>query len=171
MNEEESQVSAGKGGNHMDLDEIKQIIELMEENNLAEFEMEKDGFRIAMRKSQPIIVNSQPAGSVVAPQVEQSAPQTGAGTGKAPEAEDEDKYETILSPMVGTYYASPSPDSEPYVRVGDEVDIESVVCILEAMKVMNEIKAEVRGRIADILVENTEPVEYGQPLFKVELLT
>jgi len=164
-------VSAGKEGYHMDLDEIKQIIELMEENNLAEFEMEKEGFRIAMRKSQPIVVNSQPAVSVMAPQVEQAQSQTGAETGKALEAaKDDDKYETILSPMVGTYYAAPSPDSEPYVKVGDEVDTESVVCILEAMKVMNEIKAEVKGRITDILVENTEPVEYGQPLFKVELL-
>jgi len=153
----------------MDLDEIKQIIELMEENNLAEFEMEKDGFRIAMRKSQPVVVNSQPAVSVMAPQVEQAGSQTGAETPEA--AKDEDKYETILSPMVGTYYSAPSPDSEPYVRVGDEVDIESVVCILEAMKVMNEIKAEVKCRIVDILVENTEPVEFGQPLFKVELLT
>ncbi len=72
--------------------------------------------------------------------------------------------------MVGTFYASPSPDSDPFVAAGDEVEDEDVVCILEAMKVMNEIKAEVHGKIVETLVENTDPVEYGQPLFKVELL-
>jgi acetyl-CoA carboxylase biotin carboxyl carrier protein len=152
----------------MNIDEIKKIVELMEENDLAEFEMEKDGFRIAMRKSQPTVVAQQTV-PAVAPQTDPDV-QAGIPADKTSE-EEEGKYETIISPMVGTFYAAPSPDSEPYVRVDDEIENETVVCILEAMKVMNEIKAEVHGRIADVLVENAEPVEFGQPLFKVELLS
>ena len=153
----------------MNFDEIKKIVELMQENNLAEFEMEKEGFRILMRKPQPTIITQQ-AVPVVPPQVDLAAQPQVAGEKAPAEEKDDDKYEIIASPMVGTFYAAPSPDSEPFVKVGDEIQIEDVVCILEAMKVMNEIKAEIHGVIADILVENTEPVEFGPPLFKVEVI-
>ncbi len=163
-------MGAGKGEDLMNIDEIKKIVELMEENDLAEFEMEKDGFRIAMRKYQPTVITQQTV-PAVAPQ-KNSEVQAGASEEKASgEEEEQGGLETIVSPMVGTFYSAPSPDSEPFVRVNDEIENETVICILEAMKVMNEIKAEVHGRIADILVENAEPVEFGQPLFKVELLS
>ena len=153
----------------MNFDEIKRIVQLMQENDLAEFEMEREGFRIVMRKSQPNVVTSQVV-PVATPSIDTSSPHTVpiAETAAAGEEAEQDNYQTIISPMVGTFYAAPSPDSDPYVEVGDEVDEETVVCILEAMKVMNEIKAEVCGRIVEILVENAEPVEYGQPLYKVE---
>ncbi len=156
----------------IDIDNIRQIVELMRENDLAEFEMEKEGFRIAIKKSQPVIITQQPIATVAA-QVSPVQTNGVPAAEKVPEKEEEieeDNYHLITSPMVGTFYASPSPDSDPFVAAGDEVEDEDVVCILEAMKVMNEIKAEVHGKIVETLVENTDPVEYGQPLFKVELL-
>ena len=150
----------------MDFDEIKQIVQLMQENDLSEFELEREGFRIVMRKAKPEIITHHSV-PIAAPQVIASGP----GGEKAEKAapEEDENYEVIKSPMVGTFYTSPSPDSDPYVRIGDQVGEDTVVCILEAMKVMNEIKAEVRGKIVDILVENAEPVEYGQALFKVDV--
>jgi acetyl-CoA carboxylase biotin carboxyl carrier protein len=146
----------------MDLEEIKQILQLMDENGLAEFELEREGLRIALRKA------SAPAPVIAAP-----APQVAvAGAAAAPgagQAEPEDKLACISSPMVGTFYVAPSPEAPPFVSVGDRVGKDTVVCILEAMKVMNEIKAEVEGTITEVLVENAEPVEYGEPLFRVEL--
>ena len=153
----------------MNIDEIKKILQLMQENNLAEFEMEKEGFRIALRKSQPSIIAPQPV-QQISPQMQVSAPQSISLDKPAADKEDKGKYHEVVSPMVGTFYAAPSPESDPFVQVGDEIHHDDVICILEAMKVMNEIKAEVHGRIVDILVENAEPVEYGQPLFKVEIL-
>ena len=153
----------------MNIDEIKKILQLMEENNLAEFEMEKEGFRIALKKSQPTIVAQQSSPQIL-PQAQILAPQI-TPTEKTPsDKEDKNKYLEIISPMVGTFYAATSPDSEPFVQIGDEIHHDDVVCILEAMKVMNEIKSEIHGRIVDILVENAEPVEFGQTLFKVEIL-
>jgi acetyl-CoA carboxylase biotin carboxyl carrier protein len=153
----------------MNIDEIRMILQLMQENDLAEFEMEKEGFRIALKKSQPTIVTQQSVQQMM-PQMPVANPQAAPVEKSPAEKEDKGKYYEIISPMVGTFYAAPSPDSEPFVKVGDEIHTDEVVCILEAMKVMNEIKSEVHGRIAEILVENTEPVEYGQALFKVEVL-
>lgn len=153
----------------MNIEEIKKILQLMQENNLAEFEMEKDGFRIALKKSQPQN-QSQHQPQNVLPQMSQINTQTVVPEKPVLEKEDKTKYHEIISPMVGTFYAAPSPDSEPFVKIGDEINVDDVLCILEAMKVMNEIKSEVHGRIVDILVENGESVEYGQPLFKVEIL-
>ena len=145
----------------MDLDEIKQILQLMDENNLAEFELERDGLRIALRKAVAGLPTVVPV-----PMPQMAAP---AQPAPAPaEAKDEGKFAYITSPMVGTFYVSPSPDSPPFVNVGDTVTKDTVVCILEAMKVMNEIKAELDGTIVEVLVENAEPVEYGEPLFRVE---
>ena len=151
----------------MDLKEIKQILQLMEENGLAEFELERDGLRIALRKAGP----AQITVPVVLPQApapgapsETAAPATDTG-----EVKHEDKSAYINSPMVGTFYVAPSPDAPPFVDVGQTVGKDDVVCILEAMKVMNEIKAEVEGQIVEVLAENGEPVEYGQPLFRVKI--
>jgi len=146
----------------MDLEEIQDIIKLMDDNNLVEFELEKEGFRIALKKGQPMIVTPAAPVPAVLPQ-NGSWPQP--GSQETIMAEDTD---TIASPMVGTFYAAPSPDSPPYVTVGQKVETNEIVCIIEAMKVMNEIPAEVSGTITDILVSNGEPVEYDQPLFRIK---
>lgn len=146
----------------MNIKEIKEIIELMKENNIEEFEMERDGLKIALKRGrtgefQPSIVQEA--------QIRPSIERVTAPSQKEIVAEN---ITNIISPMVGTFYMAPSPDSPPYVTVGDEVTENDVVCIIEAMKVMNEIKAEVKGRIKEILVKNGEPVEFSQPLFVVE---
>ncbi|MDP3790062.1 MAG: acetyl-CoA carboxylase biotin carboxyl carrier protein [Candidatus Omnitrophota bacterium] len=139
----------------------------MNENGLTEIELEKDGLKIRLKKG--------PGGSVETAIVEQAAqrpvsilpaPQAQAGEPATPQK----KNLEIKSPMVGTFYKTPSPDSPPFIKVGDNVDIGQVVCIIEAMKLMNEIKSEVKGKVAAVLVENSDPVEFGQTLFLVEPL-
>ena len=145
----------------MDIKDIKRIIELMKENELSEFELAEEGFRISLRRkglgSEPQVVMAQMPMQAAAPVA--AAPVAPAVPSNLIE---------IKSPMVGTFYRSSSPETEPFMSLGKEVDQESVVCIIEAMKVMNEIKAEVKGTIRKILVENATPVEFGQPLFLVE---
>lgn len=154
----------------MDLKEIKAIIDLMKKNDLAVFKLEREGFKLELevhRPSPPVAAPGYP--HVVAPSTHPSTtgvvrPSTpGQAVSQAAETDKE-----IVSPMVGTFYRAPSPDSAPYVRVGKEVTEETVVCIIEAMKVMNEIKAEVSGSILEILVENGTPVQFGQALFRVK---
>jgi len=154
----------------LELKDIKAIIDLMKKNDLSVFEMEKDGFRLKLQKG---------AGEqtfLAAPAMPQmiAVPVAGGGGtaagGKAPAtsapaATDADKE--IISPMVGTFYRAGSPEAPPFVDVGREVNEDTVVCIIEAMKVMNEIKAEVSGVIAEVVAENGKPVQFGQALFKV----
>ena len=151
----------------MELDQIKAIITMMKENDLSEFSMEQDGLKIRIKRgpedfqqtvSLPAPVPVQPV-SVAVPV---SAP-TIAPPPAAPAAD----MKHIVSPMVGTFYLAASPDATSYFEVGQEVDPETVVCIIEAMKVMNEIKAAVAGIITDIVAENAKPVEFGQKLFAV----
>lgn len=160
----------------MDIEEIKRIIELMKENELSEFELAEEGFRITVRRpyagGAPQVMMGQapafyPAPAPMAAPAGGSAPAAG-GSAPAKAEESLGNLIEIKSPMVGTFYRAASPESPPYCSVGDEIDLESVVCIIEAMKVMNEIKAEVKGTIRKILVENATSVEYGQPLFLVE---
>ncbi len=150
----------------MDIETIKTIIGLMKSNELSEFEMEEEGLRIAIKRrngTEHQVVLSQAAPVAMAPIPAPAAPAA------APVAKpEESKYIEIKSPIVGTFYRSPSPDAEPYVSVGQEIDKETVVCIVEAMKVMNEIKAEVKGVIRKMLVDNATPVQFGQTLFLVE---
>jgi acetyl-CoA carboxylase biotin carboxyl carrier protein len=150
----------------LDLKEIKELIALMRKNDLSVFKMEKEGFKITLKKGtdfQPVITTPLPAAVSVAPTVvgNVSAPDTGV-TPKEPS-----NLREITSPMVGTFYASPSPELPPFVTVGQEVTEDTVVCIMEAMKVMNEIKAECRGVVVEMVAENGKPVQYGQVLFKV----
>ncbi len=148
----------------MDLKEIKELIALMRKNDLSVFKMEKEGFKITLKKGtdfQPIITTTAPT-ALPAPAVV-SIP----GSAPVP-GRDAVVLREITSPMVGTYYGSASPDAAPYVSVGQEVTEDTVVCIIEAMKVMNEIKAETRGVIAEIAAENGKPVQYGQALFKLK---
>jgi acetyl-CoA carboxylase biotin carboxyl carrier protein len=150
----------------VDLKDIKAIIDLMKKNSVAEFELEREGFKIRLKRNGGTVVQYDDAPQVIyapqpvaapaaaAPQLAAAAPAASSGV-------------EIKSPMIGTFYHSPSPESAPYVAVGAEVGPDTVVCIIEAMKVMNEIKAEVKGVITEVLVDNAKPVEFGQPMFKV----
>ena len=148
----------------MDLKDIKELIALMRRNELSEFEMETEGFRIKLKKGgDPVISHSYygpPAGQ--APAAALPAPAGNAAAEAKPTGRE------ITSPMVGTFYSGASPESSAYIEVGAEVTEETVVCIIEAMKVMNEIKAETRGIITEVLAENGKPVQYGQPLFRLK---
>jgi acetyl-CoA carboxylase biotin carboxyl carrier protein len=162
----------------MDLKDIKAIIDLMKKNSISEFELERQEFKIKLKRTNgghTIEEGSQPVylpGPVVvagAPGVQQALP-AGAGAGGSGSAAAASNEIDIKSPMVGTFYRAPSPEAQNYVEVGTEVNPDTVVCIIEAMKVMNEIKAEVRGVITATVVENAKPVEFGQPLFKIRPL-
>ncbi len=149
----------------MELKEVKRIIELMNENGLNEFELEENGVRIMIKKGQSgQVIHTVQA---VAPPVAAAPESKPAATPAAPAADQANMVE-VKAPFVGTFYRSPSPDAEPYINEGQEVTPDTVLCIVEAMKVMNEIKAEVRGVVRGILVENAHAVQYGQPLFKIE---
>lgn len=146
----------------MDIKEIRALIDLMKKNGLAVFKMEKEGFKITleMAGTNPIIqYASAPPPYAAAPAAAPSAPVAAAAPSNLKE---------ITSPMVGTFYSAASPESPDYVEVGQTVTPDTVVCIVEAMKVMNEIKAEVAGVIAEIVAENGKPVQFGQPLFRVK---
>jgi acetyl-CoA carboxylase biotin carboxyl carrier protein len=153
----------------LELKDIRAIIDLMKKNDLAVFKLEKEGFKIELEahRQPPSFVSVLPAPPAVAatPTVDYTPPQT---TPPAGPVETPADYKEVVSPMVGTFYRAPSPDSAPYVKEGQEVAEESVVCIIEAMKVMNEIKAEVNGVITEVLVENGAAVQFGQPLFRVK---
>jgi acetyl-CoA carboxylase biotin carboxyl carrier protein len=149
----------------VDLKEIKELIALMKKNDLSVFKMEKEGFKITLKKGvdwQPVA----PAPAAVASAPVSAAAPTAAEPAVAASAGPVGRQ--IVSPMVGTFYRSASPEAAAFVEPGQEVTAETVVCIIEAMKVMNEIKAEVAGTIAEVLVENGKPVEYGQPLFRLK---
>ena len=143
----------------MDLKDIKAIIDLMKKNDLSVFEMEKNGFRLKLQKGvgdQPIVSTTMaPALLPAVAKGPAAAPAETAGT------------KDIVSPMVGTFYRAASPDAPPFVDVGTKVTEDTVVCIIEAMKVMNEIKAETSGVIAEVVAENSKPVQFGQALFRV----
>jgi len=153
---------------------IKEVAELMKRSDLTEFELEEENFKLRITRGGqepqafgyfPAHPPAQPGATPPPFPAEAGAgPQSGGGAEEA----EEKNVEPVTSPMVGTFYRSPSPDSDPFVDVGSKVGAESVVCIIEAMKVMNEIQAEISGTITEVLVENGEAVEYGQPLFKVK---
>jgi acetyl-CoA carboxylase biotin carboxyl carrier protein len=155
----------------MDIKQIKRIIDLMKANELCEFEMEEEGFRIAIKRrngNEPqVVLSHAPAAHMVAAPAPVTAAAASAAAAAAEKVEEK-KYLEIKSPIVGTFYRSSSPDAESYVVVGSEIEPESVVCIVEAMKVMNEIKAEVKGIVRKILVDNATPIQFGQVLFLVE---
>jgi len=152
----------------MNIKEIKDMVSLMNENGLVELEIEKEGMRIRLKKSGalsegyqgPIVIEKEKTSE--ASQVKESP----LPAGKAPAGNTIE----IKSPMVGTFYRAPSPEAPPYVEANQPLDVGQVICIIEAMKLMNEIKSEIKGRIVEILVGNAEPVEFGQPLFLIEPL-
>jgi acetyl-CoA carboxylase biotin carboxyl carrier protein len=151
----------------MNIKEIKELINLMNEHGLVELEIEKDGMRIRLKKTAagtevfttPIVVEREKVSSA-SRQEEASAMISKASV----------KTVDIKAPMVGTFYRAPSPEAPPYVEVGQVIEPGQVICIIEAMKLMNEIKSEIKGKVLEILVDNAEPVEFGQPMFLVEPL-
>ena len=166
----------------MNLREVKELIELVSEKEFAEFEIEHKGFRLHIcRFKEPPAAHSVPAPLIISSAVpvvpELPAPAMAdavsqpdsARSAESPSPDSGAQLHTIKSPIVGTFYRSPSPDSEPFIRIGDHVEPDTVVCIIEAMKLMNEIQAETSGEIVQIYVENGQPVEYGQPLFGIKV--
>ncbi|GGC24567.1 acetyl-CoA carboxylase, biotin carboxyl carrier protein [Parapedobacter defluvii] len=154
----------------MDIKQIQDLIKFVAKSGVNEVSIEEEDFKITIKTNQaptyvtatvPTAPQVQPAATVPAPAAE--APQP-----TAPKTEDTSNYVTIKSPMIGTFYRSPSPDKPVFVNVGDEITAGKVVCIVEAMKLFNEIESEVSGRIVKILVDDAQPVEYDQPLFLVE---
>lgn len=155
----------------MELKDIKAIIDLMKKNSITEFELEEKDSKLRLKRgvaaSAPVIQTAQAADEIIPMvSVPVAPPSAFPAAIAAPMAVNSGEID-IKSPMIGTFYRSPSPESAPYVDVGTEVGPDTVVCIIEAMKVMNEIKAETKGVITQILTENGKPVEFGQPLFKV----
>jgi acetyl-CoA carboxylase biotin carboxyl carrier protein len=159
----------------VDLKDIKAIIDLMKKNSVTEFELERQEFKIRLKRGTgpavgeeggPMLTYVQPVGALPGGG---SAPAALSAGVPAPVASASSEQE-IKSPMIGTFYRAPSPEAASYCEVGTEVHPETVVCIIEAMKVMNEIKAEARGVITQVMVENAKPVEFGQPLFKIRPL-
>lgn len=163
------------------MDELRELISLLRENGLAELELESQDFRVRLRReganSQPVQY-AEPAPVPVAPQPATQAPPNNpaAASAAAPahpgaqastEASHDQDLHIIPSPIVGTFYRSASPTADPFVKIGSNVEGDTVVCIIEAMKLMNEIQAEITGEVVKIYVENGQPVEYGQPLFGI----
>lgn len=146
----------------MELKEIKAIIDLMKENGLSVFEMEKDGFKLKLEKEGSAKPVMAAAPTPLAP-----APALGAAAAAGGKAAEGPQLKDIVSPMVGTFYRASAPEVAPFAEVGKPVDEDTVVCIIEAMKVMNEIKAETSGVIAEVVAENGKPVQFGQVLFRV----
>lgn len=162
--------TGGKDSNDVfDVRRVRRLVELMNEHELGEIDLKQGDQRIRLRKDgdQPTFV-AAPAATppATAPAAPQAPAASGGGASAAPATAADAKY--ITSPMVGTFYTASSPDSPPLVKVGDQVGNDTVVCIIEAMKVFNEIPAETSGKIAAVLVENGDPVEYGQNLFQIE---
>ena len=146
--------------------QIQQLADLLKRNHLTELEIERSGMRIRLRH--------EPAARTTTTHTVETVPHQSTSTGAAPAAQarqpaDTEGLVTITSPIVGTFYRSPSPDADPYVEEGDYVRKGQVLCIVEAMKLMNEIQAEVSGEIVKIYVENGQPVEFGEPLFIIEI--
>ncbi len=144
----------------MNLDRVKELLALMKANGLTEIEVEEDGVRIRLQKGLPPEVTVQTLDTTIT---------RASVVASASAAEEPVGGDIINAPMVGTYYSSPSPDASSYVSVGDKVTAETIVCIIEAMKVMNEVKAGIDGEVLEIMAENGAPVEFGQALFRIEV--
>jgi acetyl-CoA carboxylase biotin carboxyl carrier protein len=160
----------------LDLKQIKQIIELMKRSELTEFAVEEEGFKLKIRRGAnglPIVTTGKGSNSPFVPESNSTPPMPMPASIQstlpgAPVVTEEPGTVYVKSPMVGTFYRSPSPESKPFVDIGSKIEDNSLVCIIEAMKIMNEIQAEISGTVVEMLVENGQPVEYGQRLFKLK---
>jgi acetyl-CoA carboxylase biotin carboxyl carrier protein len=168
----------------VNMDELRELVDLIQENGFAEFELEREGFRLHVRRdaapeageSSDLVssrsgsegtVRAESAGGAGSHGRGSSSPVHPGAQAESAASEDQD-LQMIPSPIVGTFYRSPSPSADPFVKIGSNVEPDSVVCIIEAMKLMNEIQAETTGEVVKIYVENGQPVEYGQPLFGIK---
>lgn len=172
----------------MKLTEIQELIKFVSKSNVSEVELETKEFKIIIKTGKksadnnnipqpivlqnvPSVVSAAPATPVISPventSVATTAPSKTEET-KAPDVAEDKKYHVVKSPMIGTFYRSSAPDKPPFVNIGDTVDVGQVLCIIEAMKLFNEIESDVKGKIVKILVENATPVEYDQPLFLID---
>ncbi|RAV00974.1 acetyl-CoA carboxylase biotin carboxyl carrier protein [Paenibacillus sp. YN15] len=158
------------------LSEIKELIRLVDQSNLQELEIQNEGYKLYLKKpgvTESLLVTHTPAYQAAPAPAAVSAEAVRSEPAQEKESqakqEEEGQLHRIVSPMVGTYYYAPTPDAPPFVKAGDRVTEKTVVCIVEAMKLMNEIEAEVKGEIVQVLVENGQLVEYGQPLFLVRV--
>ena len=162
---------AQKPSPSVNMDELRELIDLLRENGLAELELENEGFRVRLRRESAVSEHSQAVAPPPPPPPAPAPPPVAApahpGTQATTAAAQDQDLHIIPSPIVGTFYRSPSPTAEAFVKIGSNVEPESVVCIIEAMKLMNEIQAETTGEVVKIYVENGQPVEYGQPLFGI----
>lgn len=158
----------------MDFKQIQELIKLVNKSNLSELTIEEKDFKVTIKQKEEIIQQTlisgqfQQAPQAFAPAPAPAALPAAAAPPAATKADDTSKYITIKSPMIGTFYRKPSPDKPLFVEVGSEVTPGKVVCIIEAMKLFNEIESEVKGKIVQVLVEDQSPVEYDQPLFLVD---
>lgn len=162
--------AGSNAGDIFDVKKVRRLVELMKEHDLAEIDLRQGEQRIRLRRgAEPMIATaSSPPVSIPSPVPSYPTPASAPVAPTAPPVDDKD-IQTIKSPMVGTFYSAANPESPPFVKVGDHVGPETTVCIIEAMKVFNEIPAEISGQITAVLVENGAPVEFGQPLFKVNV--
>jgi acetyl-CoA carboxylase biotin carboxyl carrier protein len=156
------------------MDELRELIALLRDNGLAELELENSGFRVRLRResamaewTRPVEASATAPAPAPAPPPAPSGP-SHPGTQATTAASQDQNIHIIPSPIVGTFYRSASPTAEPFVKIGSNVEQDSVVCIIEAMKLMNEIQAEETGEVVKIYVQNGQPVEYGQPLFGIK---
>jgi len=147
----------------MNLKEVKQLIDLMNENNLGELEIERDGLKIRLKKEGEMIKKEEIV-TAVSPVKPSESTEI-----KEEQLQKKEGFFELKSPMVGTFYRASSPNAEAFVELGQEIEEDHVVCIIEAMKLMNEIKSEVKGKVVEILVKNGEAVEFDQPLFRIEI--
>jgi len=174
---EQSDMAARASVKSVNMDELRELVALLRDNGLAELELERADFRVRLRReaiaaasppfteTPPTVVSPpQPAAPAPAPPSPPSHP----GAHAATEASQDQDLHIIASPIVGTFYRSPSPSADAFIKIGSNVEPETVVCIIEAMKLMNEIQAETSGEVVKIYVENGQPVEYGQPLFGIK---
>ncbi len=153
----------------MNIKELKELIDLMKNADISELEIEKGGVKVKLKKGHLLITPAVTKAEMpVIQTVEKEAAAAKEEKTVVPSAEEEKGLVTVASPIVGTFYRAPAPDAKPYVEVGDVVKKGQVLCLVEAMKLMNEIEAELNGKIIAILVDNGHPVEYGEALFKVE---
>lgn len=153
----------------MDLKHIQDLVKMVNKSNITELSIEEKDFKITIKQNEERVVAAAPAPVYQQPAVVQApAPVSAAASAAAPQKQEADNLITIKSPMIGTFYRKPAPGKPNFVEEGDEVRSGKVVCVIEAMKLFNEIESEVNGRIVKILVEDSSPVEYDQPLFMIE---
>ena len=161
----------------MDLKELKEILQILEEKEIAEFELEEEGMKLRIRKAAAVSSNHAAGPAPAAPFVSlvphpaapaaAAPPNAAPASAHAPSAPEASDLVVVRSPMVGTFFRAPDPNSPPFVNTGDRVKVGQVLCIIEAMKLMNEIEAEVAGEIAKVHHENGQPVQYGEALFSI----